>query len=457
MLSSPIGILFAACAFCIISTMRWRYHAFGDIARGSNSKEYALFNAVVASLEKSAQGWFGSLERIGSNCGQTLAASLQKENGTLPSICIAFVADADRKSPFTGIPNIVVSMYSTLSGIHCAPHGPVHVHVHLRKTVGASAFAQRLNRAGFSTKVSTSVENDAVMQETSDYMKAIDECRHFGADATVVIQDDVWATPSFYSDLITSVRAAGAKGKDAWMLKAFTTMRWEGWSLHEPRHWVELILVGLIGCASYAAMLRRGEYLHSSGTKRLFAQIASAAIFVVSVAIIGRQNFLFDIRARPGIVSNEMGASAVCIAFSARAVELAQRLSNASHTTLYDDRDPIDVILSKWRQAAGIPQYITNPSLVEHAGMYSSLPWKGRWQRLDSLHGRLESYTTAGRPPRGGISWPLPGDLRAKLEYGNREIENIRELLSSGFLRGTSLLPCSQCTDYSLKYIEPET
>ena len=255
-------------------------------------------------------------------------------------------------------------MYSTLSGIHCAPHGPVHVHVHLRKTVGASAFAQRLNRAGFSTKVSTSVENDAVMQETSDYMKAIDECRHFGADATVVIQDDVWATPSFYSDLITSVRAAGAKGKDAWMLKAFTTMRWEGWSLHEPRHWVELILVGLIGCASYAAMLRRGEYLHSSGTKRLFAQIASAAIFVVSVAIIGRQNFLFDIRARPGIVSNEMGASAVCIAFSARAVELAQRLSNASHTTLYDDRDPIDVILSKWRQAAGIPQYITNPSLV---------------------------------------------------------------------------------------------
>jgi hypothetical protein len=385
------GVLLALCFLCLQEKQYSRVYNpseethIAELSRHSEwSRTFLLRNRELRSEIRAADYNL-----------TTFHSDIPQAPSQAPSLCLGFLSTLSR--PGLSVLESLASVAVSILQVPRRARPNISVAIQVGITEPEPETVRVMRAAGFSV-VSAAPTNVTHPQAVgvAHYTQLLKLCSQSGADVTVVLEDDVWATPGFLAKLLVVLEDLQREVPNGrWLIKLFATDFWSGWETSFGDISM-LVLLGLgLGALVSGLVLRcHGQTLcpsrqaskGNSGAR--FVRCRLLVLYGVSWGLgvgllhsIGAQHLLLRRNHWVnGLTRFEPSGFTQGIAFSRSVLpSLTDFLRNQ---TQFHSELPIDLAIGQWRDAQSPvpPQYLVLPCLVEHMGTISSYPEKRRHQ-----------------------------------------------------------------------------
>ncbi|CAH1791739.1 unnamed protein product [Owenia fusiformis] len=218
--------------------------------------------------------------------------------------------------------------------------------------------------------------SDKFSKETSDYAFCLQAGLDYNPDYVLIIEDDTIP----YKDIFTVIEHSLARlrsqhysqSKDWCYLKLFYPQKWQGYA-NELMTIIEIIgLAAVGGCATVAVLFVSSKRVTSNLTKCI-CFVLGAIYSVLFCVMIGRQYFLELRRLLSPWLYRVISAPDCCSPAILYPQHILNQLIPFLNSTISNKDKPFDYALDDFVRLHNYEQYLVEPNLLNHIGMYSSL------------------------------------------------------------------------------------
>ncbi len=246
-------------------------------------------------------------------------------------------------------------------------------------------------------------------QQSLDYANALFHCECTGAQYTIVLEDDVLCTKSFFRKLSARLNKLNTSDPSWGLLKLFETSEYHGWEFYDIPFIVGLsCMCGTLFTVPLAMMMRREALCNTTSVHEVymyFFDLLSAFIMRLKgsqSSTTSSSSSSSSSKWRPSAEQKYVctvfvfscTAAAACVLFIGKihffgmphgtfpstmgccSPAHCYKTSSVSEIASYllDHRveDASDVLLSVWAKQAGLVEYIIRPDIFQHIGSWSS-------------------------------------------------------------------------------------
>ena len=231
----------------------------------------------------------------------------------------------------------------------------------------------------FPVQSASHVIMDVFEREKEDYSFCLERLLEHNTDKILLLEDDAVPINNFFSVLLDTLSALTERDPNWGYVKMFYPPRWQGFSF-ELSSVKELCIIGILGAVLFIqiyvviAWIRKPEhgFLHKLLCRETVVALVCGFVYATCIAMcVGHQNILHMYRDLGYYYT--VPAPDCCSPAILYKRNVTEMLVEHFRNTQCNPHYPLDKALDSFRLSHGIDAYLTEPSLVWHIGLVSTL------------------------------------------------------------------------------------